>query len=515
MTATTDVTALLGRVWAELLGVDSVAPDDDFFALGGHSVTATRLTARVRKRLGVDLPVRAVFEDPTLAGLAARVASAPVVPPTVDRPARVMSDVQRLQWFAEMFSDGHSPYTIPLTVRIRGRLDTPALRRALRDVVARHEVLRTRYPDRDGQPVPEVDPADRFAVGMLRVTEDDLDGWLRAQARLPFRLGTELPVRATLCRLSATDHVLSLVLHHIAGDGWSRALLLDDLASLYAFHRGLGPAPATPRQYTDVVEPEATDSDVRWWVDHLRGAPSRTTFAGSWPRPAALTDAGDSVPLPIGPESTERVRAVATACGTTTYAVCMAALVALLSWDSGETDVVVATSVAGRAEPDAESVVGCFINTVAVRTRVGVESTARDLFGAVMRSTVDALDHPGVSFDRIVRDLGGARDPAYRPLCQVMLTMHNEPAPRPQLVDLDAQWVEVDNGGAKCDVFVDLTDDGGPLRGLLTYRTQLYDRAFAADLAARLCTLLDLMAADPDRPVAALRSLLEETHVQA
>lgn len=498
-----NTTTALAGIWTELLGHDNLRPDDDFFALGGHSVAATRLTARVRGRFGVDLPVGAVFANPTLAGLAARIAAAPAAPPPPDPAPRQISDIQRLQWFAEMFSDGHSPYTIPVTVRIRGRLDTGALRRALRDLVARHEVLRTRFPEDDGQPAPVVDPADRFAVGMLRTTPDQLDGWLRTESRRPFRLATELPIRATLCRLATDHHVLAIVLHHIAADGWSRALLLDDLAALYAFHLGLGRAPAPPRQYTNVISTRTPD--VRWWADNLRGAPNRTTFPGPRQRPVTLSDAGDSVPLPLNDN-------VHKTCGTTTYAACMAALMTLLSWDTGETDVVVATSVAGREEPDAESVVGCFINTVAVRVDTSGDRTVRELLLAVTRSTVDALDHPGVSFDRIVRELGGARDPAYRPLCQVMLTMHNEPGPRPALSGLDTEWLDVDNGGAKCDVFVDLTDDGGPLRGLLTYRTQLYDRSWATALAARLCALLDLMTADPDERVATLRTRLEEHH---
>lgn len=472
----------LQRVWAEILGTE-VGPESDFFALGGHSVAAARLAARVRADLGVDVPVSTVFSARTLAAYRLRVRDAPPVKAIPERTVGV-SGIQRLQWFAEQLATGHTAYTIPLTVRIRGRLDSRALRRAVRDLVARHQVLRTRYEDRDGEPWPVVEPADRFAVAMTRVSAADMESWLRAYARQRFALATDLPVRATIVRLAAEDHVLAVVIHHIAADGWSRAVLLDELAASYDFHRGEGPALPPAVQYADVGGHDP--GDVSWWCEKLRDAPTRTTFRESRPRPAVLSDEGASVELPIGGELSDRVRAAAAATGTTTYAYCMAALMRLLSQDSGETDVVVATSTAGRTSWRAERVVGCFINTVAIR----VDVTAGDLVRQVQNATLDALDHPSVHLDDIVRELAPPRDPAYRPICQVMLTMHNEPGLHPRLAGLAVEWVEVDNGGAKSDVFVDLTDDGGPLRGVLTYRTQLYDQARASDLAARYVAVL-------------------------
>ncbi|MCA2230003.1 condensation domain-containing protein [Nonomuraea aurantiaca] len=504
MTAVSELERLL-PIWSELLDVAHVEPTDNFVALGGHSVAAARLTARVRRLFGVDLPVSAVFAAGTPAALAARIAAGPPVTTTPfaqpERPS--MSPTQRLQWFAEKFSDGHSPYTIPLTLRLRGAVDLGALRRALRGLVTRHQILRTTYGDQDGQPQPRIEPADSFATGMVRVPETQLADWLRAEARRPFDLAAQLPIRATLCRLSADHHVLSIVVHHIAADGWSRAVILDDLNALYAFHRGTGPAPEPAIQYTDVACVPENPADVAWWADRLRGAPARTTFPSPESRPAALSDAGGSVSLPIGSELTARIRRLAATTGVTPYAVCMAALTALLSEYSGESDVVVATSTAGRADWEAERVVGCFINTMAIRTDTSDDPSPRELSRRVQDATLAALDHPTATFDSIVRALAPPRDPAYRPLCQVMLTMHNEPGLRPTLVDLDVEWIEVDNGGAKCDVFVDLTDDGGPLRGALVYRTQLYDADFAQALAARYVTLLSHMADHPERPLSA------------
>ncbi|MEV0623400.1 condensation domain-containing protein [Nonomuraea sp. NPDC050404] len=518
MTADAELERLL-PIWAELLAVPQVEPTDDFVALGGHSVAAARLTARVRRLFGVDLPVSAVFAAGTPAGLAARIAAGartaavpaanPALPASAghaERPGMspTMSPTQRLQWFAEKFSDGHSPYTIPLTLRLRGLVDPRALRRALRELVTRHQILRTTYGEQDGQPRPRIESADRFAVGQVRVPADRLAGWLRTQARRPFDLAAELPVRATLCRISTDHHVLSIVVHHIAADGWSRSILLDDLDALYAFHRGTGKAPPAAVQYSDVARVPEDPADVAWWADRLRGAPSRTTFPSPAPRPATLSDAGGLVPLEIGAGLSDRVRRMAAVTGVTPYAVCMAALTALLASLSGERDVVVATSTAGRSEWEAERVVGCFINTMAIRTDSSDDPSARELSRRVQHATLAALDHSTATFDSIVRALAPLRDPAYRPLCQVMLTMHNEPGLRPRLSGLEVQWIEVDNGGAKCDVFVDLTDDGGPLRGTLVYRTQLYDAGTARRLATRYVTLLSHMADHPERPLSAL-----------
>lgn len=507
------VTPVLTRIWGELLGVAQVGPADNFFQLGGHSLTATRMMARVRGALRVDLPASTVFRQPTFGALAELIAAAEPRPAggVPAGGAAAMSATQRLQWFAERSSRGQSAYTIPIVVRLAGGLDTGALTRAVRDLAVRHRVLRTRFPDRDGEPYPEVQPAAAgLPVGLVRVPAG-LHPWLQGLARRPFDLATEVPLRATIGRISSTEHVLSLVVHHIAADGWSRSLILADLAALYAFHRGLAAAPAAPPQYADVAPRPAghqTRADLDWWSHHLAGAPGRTTFRTGRPRPATLTDTGAAVDLPLAAGAAAQVRAAARAAGTTAYAVLMSALALLLGRHAGERDVVIATSVAGRDSVESERAVGCFINTIPVRVDLGGDRPVAALLRGVADATVTATEHGSVTYDQIVRRLDPPRDPAYRPLCQVMLTMHNEPLPRPAFAGLTATWIEVDNGGAKTDIFIDLQDDGDRLCGSLVYRTQLYDQTYARRLAGRYVAVVAALCRDLDRPIDTLMERL-------
>ncbi|MCR6485756.1 condensation domain-containing protein [Amycolatopsis sp. OK19-0408] len=499
--------AAVARIWAEVLRVPEPGAHDDFFVLGGDSIAATRLMARLRAELRIDLPATAVFGSPVLGELAELVAGADVLPPAA--PPRTdpaeLSAAQRRQWFLELFSEGAPSYHIPLVLRIRGPLDTTALRAAVRDLAARHRILRTRYPDRDGEPYAVTDDAGGFAVGMARVPPDEAGAWVRARVRAPFELATGPVFRAAIGRTGRADHVLAMTVHHIAADGWSRRILLDELGELYAFHRGLGPAPAAaPPQYADVPQRPPTEADVTWWAEELRGAPDRTTFPAARPRPAVLTDDGATIPFDLGADLSAAVRALARSCRTTTYTVLMTALQVLLSQETGETDVVVATSVAGRDDAAAEPVVGCFINTVAIRADHSGDPVVTELVGRVRAATMGALDHAHVSFDRVVEAADVRRDPAYRPLFQVMLTVHNEPVPDPALAGLEVTWLDVDTGGAKCDTFFAVTDDGGPLTGALTYRTQLYDHSDAVRLAGRFRAVLAAVATRSGRRVSEL-----------
>ncbi|MEV6621442.1 condensation domain-containing protein [Amycolatopsis sp. NPDC051106] len=513
MTTAEQARGSVARIWAEVLRVPEPGPRDDFFALGGDSIAATRLVARLRADLRISLPATAVFGTPVLGDLVELVANADVLPPAAPRSAAPagLSAAQRRQWFLELFSEGAPSYHIPLVLRIRGPLDAGALRAAVRGLVDRHRILRTRYPDREGEPYAVTDDADGFTVGMARVPPGQIDAWIRAQVRMPFDLAGGPVFRAVLGRAGRGDHVLACTVHHIAADGWSRRILLDELAVLYAFHRGLGPAPdPAPPQYADVLGRTATTADVAWWVEALRGAPDRTTFPADHARPAVLTDAGATIPFELGPELSAAVRNLARSCHTTTYGVLMTALQLLLARETGETDTVVATSVAGRDDPAAEAVVGCFINTVAIRVDQAGDPVVADLVRRVRAATLGALDHAHVSFDQVVEAADVCRDPAYRPLFQVMLTVHNEPAPKPSLTGLDVTWLDVDNGGAKCDTFFAVTDDGGPLTGALTYRTQLYEHAGAARLVDGFRAVLAAMAGQAGRRVSELDTAHQE-----
>ncbi|MFF9027203.1 amino acid adenylation domain-containing protein [Streptomyces iakyrus] len=519
---------ILCDLFAQVLGLPRVGADDDFFDLGGHSLLATRLAARIRATFGAETGVRAVFEARTPAALAKRLDDGGPARPALTRRARPevlpLSFAQRRLWFLHQLEGPSATYNIPLALRFTGALDHTALRAALGDVVARHESLRTVFPQTDGVPTQRVlDP--EWAVPPLPVTPATartLPDLLTAAARHAFLLESECPVRAELFALAPDEHVLLLVLHHIAGDGWSLSPLARDLTRAYAARaEGTEPAsPPLPVQYADYTlwqndllgEHDDDDSllarQVAYWRAALEGLPEQVTLPGDRPRPAAASYAGDYVEVGLDADLHRALAGLARRNGTTVFMVLQAGLAALMTRMGCGTDIPIGSPIAGRTDQAMDDLIGFFVNTLVLRTDTSGNPTFTQLLRRVRDTALNAYAHQDVPFEYLVEVLNPARSLAHHPLFQVMLALQNTPEGRFELPGVEVAVSQARTGTAKFDLFFSLmertTDDGVPdgIEGAVEYSGDLYEPATVRALFTRWQLLLAAVADTPDRPIA-------------
>jgi len=514
--------ALVGIV-AGVLGLDRVGVDDDFFALGGHSLLVMRLVGRVRAELGHVLALRAVFDTPTVAGLAASLpatrAAAP--PPLVaaPRPERVpLSPAQQRLWAIHRVEGAGPTYNIPMSWRLGGELDVGALRAALTDLVARHEVLRTVVAEHDGVAHQVVLDAAEVPLPVEPCTEAELADRLVAAAEHSFVLDAEIPLGARLLRLGRQDHVLLLVVHHIAADEWSDGPLTRDLAAAYGARRS-GRAPdlaPLPVQYADYAlwqrallgEPGdpagLAQRQLDFWQDTLRGLPDELVLPADRPRPAETDHRGGLVGFAVDAELDRALRELARSCEASTFMLLQAAVATLLTRLGAGTDIPLGSPIAGRSEPALDDLVGFFLNTLVLRTDTSGDPTFRELLARVRESDLAAFSHQEVPFERVVEKLNPPRSLARHPLFQVMV-VHLPAAGGAsalELPGLTCRAAPVEQRTAKFDLSFDLVEDpGGGMHGFVEYRADMFDEVSVRSLARRLLRLLRAVAAAPDRRI--------------
>jgi amino acid adenylation domain-containing protein len=513
----------IAAVWAEVLGVAEIGAGDDFFGLGGHSFAATRAVGRLRDALGVDLPLRMLFDHPVLADLASTVdglgestVDAPAPParvlrrPDPDAPAP-LSPAQAYWWLMSQLHPDSAVATVPAVLRLTGPLDGAALLAAARDVADRHPVLRSAVRTVDGQPVAVPLPAAAVEVSARAVDPADLDAAVRAATTRPYALETEPPMRVQLLELGGDRRVLVLTVHHLATDAWSMELLLADLAACYAARLGLVPPPPLPAlDYADHAARAATedpDAGLDWWAGTLADLPVLDLGLGhrSAPDPdgppASPTRAAGVLPLTV---PAPRVRAVAAATGSTPFMVLLAGWQALLSRLSGSPDVPVGVAVSGRDHPDTDGVLGCFANTLVLRTAVDPALTGRQLLGRVKDVALDALAHGGTPFGRVAQRLHPEQGSRTGPLFQAMLNFIDAGGELPPFAGVTVDGYERPVDDVDLDLTLTLVDRGGDYRGSLSYRADLLDGAAAARVAGWYAAVLDGLLADPDAPLSSV-----------
>ena len=472
---------ILCGLFAEVLGLERVGLDDGFFALGGHSLLAMRLISRIRATLDVEVTIRALFEAPTVEALAKRLDDGEAARPALHRrprPAELpLSFAQRRLWFLDRLEGRSATYTILFALRLTGALDQAALEAALGDLVERHESLRTIFPDTLGVPrqlILEASAA-RPVLEVKSATEAELGELVAAAAGLGFDLSSELLLRAQLFVLGESEHVLLLVLHHIAGDGWSLRPLARDLGRAYAARcRGRAPQlPDLPVQYADYtlwqheVLGEESDPDsaiarqLAFWTSTLEGVPDQLELPTDRPRPAVASHRGDTVSLTLGPGLHQALVGLARDCGVSLFMVLQAGVAALLTRLGAGTDIPIGSPIAGRTDGALDDLVGFFVNTLVLRTDTGGNPSFRDLIARVRATNLAAYNHQELPFERLVEIVNPARSLARHPLFQVMLAFQNNAPVGLDLPGLTTAFEPVAATTAKFDLSVSLGEQRG------------------------------------------------------
>ncbi|MGA5039809.1 amino acid adenylation domain-containing protein [Streptomyces capoamus] len=505
----------VAALWCELLDLDEVGVHDDFFALGGNSLLVTRLAFRLRQVLSAEVPLAQVFAAGTVARLAEVLAAAtaggqaPITPAGTDGPLPLSFAQQRL-WFLDRLAPGATDYLVPIALRLRGPLDRTALTTALAALAERHAVLRTRYAERDGEPVQLVDPGARIPLTERAATEEEALRLIRADLEVPFDLAAGPPARATLLRIGADDHVLALTLHHIVCDGWSVEVLADELARHYA-GEAVEPLPV---QYADFArwqrEHAATEefaARLGHWRERLTGL-APLELPTDRRRPRLRDPRGDRLAVELPAELATAVEELARRNGATPFMVLLAGCYALLGRWSGQRDIAVGTAVSGRSRSETAPLIGFFANTLVLRGDLSGRPTFAELLARVRDSALDAYAHADVPFERVVEELAPERDLSRNPLFQVMFELRPPQGEAFTLPGLRVEQLAVSWPAAKFDLTVSVQPQAdGTLRCGFEYATALFDRATVRGMAEHYGRLLAEAVGDPDLPLDRIEAL--------
>ncbi|TFW29135.1 non-ribosomal peptide synthetase [Duganella callida] len=513
-----EVECALAALWQELLGLDQVGRHDRFFALGGHSLLAVQLVSRLRQVFGVEIGLRALFAEPTLAALAQGIASAErsamgaIVPADRSLPLPLSWAQQRLWFLDQLDPTASAAYHIPLALKLTGALDVAALQTALDRIVARHEALRTSFARHDGRAVQIIAAAD---VGFVLEQRDlsALSGGERQfsaasmavdAAHQPFDLARGPLARGRLLRLAEQEHILLITLHHIVADGWSLGVLINELAAQYAAacEGRPDPLPALAVQYADYaawqrqwLQGERLQAQIGYWKQQLGGAPALLTLPTDRARPAVQGYAGGVVPFSVPAETAASLRALSQRHGATLFMTVLSAWAVLLARLAGQSEVVIGVPVANRQRAEVESLIGFFVNTLALRVRLDDDPGVAALLAQVKAATLGAYAHQDLPFDQVVEALQPPRSMSHSPIFQAMLNMNTvQPGRAAQLSGLRLEQVESEHNSVHFDLSLMLTDDGQTLQGGIAYASDLFDEATVARFGAMLQTLLQAMA---------------------
>ena len=525
----TPVEEILAEIWSEVLGIQKISANDNFFELGGHSLLATQVISRVRKMFAVEVGLRRLFEEPTVGALSRSIevalrAGEGVTVPVLQRLGAAegeqsgtlpLSFAQQRLWFLDQLEPGSGVYNVPLAVRLKGELEIAALERALSEIVRRHEVLRTRFVSVGGEPRQEVLTAVdvKLAVTDLsELNEEEREAAVReaasAESLEPFDLVRGPLLRVKLLRLSDEEHVVLLTMHHIVSDGWSMGVLIKEVTTLYEVYSQGGESPLTelPIQYKDFaiwqrkwLQGEELERQLGYWREQLVGELPALDLPTDRARPAVSSYRGAQLGFRLSPEVSAGLKELSRREGVTLFMTLLAAFQTLLHRYSGQEDIVVGLPVAGRNYAETEGLIGFFVNTLALRVKLGSDPTFVELLRRVKEVCLGAYAHQDVPFEKLVEELQPERDLSRSPLFQTMFVLQNVPQQQLQLSGLKLSEVGGENATAKFDLSLTLVEKGEELQGSLEYSTDLFEGARIERMLRHFDVLLQGIVAQPEQ----------------
>jgi amino acid adenylation domain-containing protein len=530
----TPIEEILASIWACVLGIEQVGVHDNFFELGGHSLLATQVISRVRDTMSVELPLRSLFEAPTVATLAQQVENSlhsgssmqaePLLP--IPRSESIpLSFAQARLWFLDQLQPNSSFYNIPLALRLIGQLNIAALQSSINAIIQRHEALRTNFATQEGQPVQVIASTlncQLQVVNLLHLPESDREieaqRLVNEQANRPFNLEREPLLRGTVLQLGETEYVLLLTMHHIISDGWSLGVFVRELTELYkAFCTGAPPSlPLLPVQYADFavwqrqwLQGEILVPQLDYWKKQLLDAPVLLELPTDRPRPAVLTFRGGYYYTALSLELSAELTALSKRAGVTLFMTLLAAFGTLLYRYSGQDNIVVGTPVANRNRREIEGLIGFFVNTLVLRTDLSGNPSFEQLLNRVREVAIGAYAHQDLPFEQLVEALQPTRDLSYTPLFQVMFALDDALVPSVELPELTVSSYAVEIGTAKFDLTLSMENTADGLVGEWEYNADLFDEVTIARMARHFQTLLEAIAANPIQPISQLPLLTE------
>ena len=536
---TTAVEEMMAGIWSEVLGKRQVGIDDSFFELGGHSLLATQVLSRVRDVFKVELPLVGLFERPTVAEQSASVEvllrageqlDAPPIGHAPRENALPLSFAQQRLWFLDQLKPNSSFYNIPAAVRLTGTLQITALEQSFREIIRRHEALRTTFGLVDGAPVQLIHEPPAFNLrvhDLSAVAEEEREAEARRvaaeESQRPFDLSALPLLRASVVRFSEQDHLLLCTLHHIISDGWSMGVLIRELTTLYQSYATSQPSPLPELgiQYADFahwqrqwLQGEVLERQLTYWKKQLAGAPAVLELPTDYPRPAVQTFSGATEFFVLPAALREQLESLSRRTGSSLFMTLLAAFQTLLSRYSRQPDVVVGSPIANRNRAETENLIGFFVNTMVLRTDLSGDPSFRELLARVREMALTAYAHQDVPFELLVEELQPERSLAHTPLFQVVFTLQNAPMPRMELEGLSVAGLAMPNATAKFDLGLNIGGTTGQLQGALEYNTDLFDAATIRRMISHFEVLLENVVSNPDQPISELQLLREEERKQ-
>ncbi|MBD2468775.1 non-ribosomal peptide synthetase [Nostoc sp. FACHB-145] len=534
----TPVQEMLAGIWAEILGIKQVGIHDNFFELGGHSLLATRVISQIRKAFKVELPLRCLFESPTIAELAKEIDKTTklelkVKLPTigqVSRPSNIpLSYAQQRLWYFYQLEPNNTAYNVFDTVRIIGSLNILALEQSLNEIIRRHEILRTNFILENGQPIQIIATSLNLKLSIIDLSqildserEQAAQKLANQEAEKPFKLDTEPLLRVTLLRLTETEYVLLFTMHHIVSDGWSMGVLIKELVDLYeAFSLGqLSPLPEITIQYADFaiwqhqwLQGEVLEQLLTYWQQQLQNLPT-LQLPTDYPRPITPTYQGSAQPFTLSPTLSQQIKTLSNQQGVTLFMTLQAAFATLMHYYSGQDDIVIGTDVANRNQGETEGLIGFFVNQLVLRTKFDGNPSFQELLERVRSVTLDAYAHQDLPFDKLVEAINPERNLHSTPLFQVKLILQNTPTTGLNIPGLTFQPLATETKTATFDLLFDIRDTEQGLTGLLKYSTDLFTAKTITRMLKHFEMILSQVVDKPNAKINEIKEILAQADKQ-